>query len=140
MQANPYLFFDGQCKEAFEFYANLLGGKIDAMLTHEGTPAANHVPAEWRSKIIHARLALGNQMLMGSDAPPEHQQKPQGFSVNINVENPDEAERIFNALKENGKVTMPFGETFWAVRFGMLVDRFGIPWMVNCEKAAEKAA
>jgi PhnB protein len=140
MQVNPYLFFDGQCKEAFEFYANLLGGKIDAMLTHEGTPAADHVPAEWRNKIIHARLVLGNQIVMASDAPPEHQQKPQGFSVNISVDNPDEAERIFNALKEDGKVTMPFGETFWAVRFGMLVDRFGIPWMVNCEKAAQKAA
>jgi PhnB protein len=140
MQVNPYLFFDGQCKEAFEFYAELLGGKIEAMLTHEGTPAADHVPAEWRSKIIHARLVLGNQVLMGSDAPPQHQQKPQGFSVNINLESPAEAERIFNALKENGNVAMPFGETFWAVRFGMLVDRFGIPWMVNCEKAAQKAA
>jgi PhnB protein len=110
------------------------------MLTHEGTPAADHVPAEWRSKIIHARRLVGNQVLMGSDAPPEHQQNLQGFSVNINVESPAEAERIFNALKEDGKVTMPFGETFWAVRFGMLVDRFGIPWMVNCERAAEKAA
>ncbi|HSZ62845.1 MAG TPA: VOC family protein [Terriglobales bacterium] len=133
-------FFDGQCEEAFEFYANLLAGEIVAMTTHEQTPAAAHVPAEWRSKIIHARLILGNQILMGSDAPPDHQQKPQGFSVNINVDNPAEAERIFDALKENGKVTMPFGETFWAVRFGMLVDRFGIPWMVNCEKAAAQAA
>jgi PhnB protein len=140
MQINPYLFFDGQCQEAFEFYAKLLGGKIEAMFPHEGTPAAAHVPAEWRSKIIHARLIFGSQVLMGSDAPPEHQQKPQGFSVNINVDNPADAERIFNALKEKGKVTMPFGETFWALRFGMLVDRFGTPWMVNCEKAAAQAA
>jgi PhnB protein len=140
IQVNPYLFFDGQCEEAFKFYEKLLGGKIEAMMTHEGTPAADHVPAEWRGKIIHARLELGDQVLMGSDAPPEHQRKPQGFSVNISVNDPAEAERIFRALEENGKVTMPFGQTFWAVRFGMLVDRYGIPWMVNCEKAAEKAA
>lgn len=95
------------------------------MTTHEQTPAAAHVPAEWRSEIIHARL--GNQVLMGSDAPPEHQQKPQGFSINISVDNPAEAERLFDALKEKGKVTMPLGETFWVVRFGMLIDRFGIP-------------
>jgi PhnB protein len=140
MQLNPYLLFDGQCETAFKFYEKLLGGKIIAMMTHEGTPAANSVPADWRGKIIHARLAIGDQILMGSDAPPAHQQKPQGFSVNISVNDPAEAERIFHALEENGTVTMPFGETFWATRFGMLVDRFGIPWMVNCEKAAEKAA
>jgi PhnB protein len=140
MQMNPYLMFDGQCEEAFKFYEKLLGGKIVAMMPHEGTPAENSVPAEWRGKIIHARMVIGDQVLMGSDAPPAHRQKPQGFSINIGVTDPAEAERIFRALEENGKVTMPLGETFWAVRFGMLVDRFGIPWMVNCEKAAEKAA
>ncbi len=103
MQVNPYLFFDGQCQEAFEFYENLLGGKIVAMTTHEGTPAAAHVPAEWRSKIIHARLVFGNQVLMGSDAPPEHQQKPQGFSININVESPAEAERLFDTLRKTAR-------------------------------------
>ena len=140
MQMNPYLFFDGQCEAAFKFYAELLGGKIEAMMTHEGTPAAGQVPAEWRTKIIHARINLGGQILMGSDAPPDHQEKGQGFSINISVESPAEAERIFHALAENGAATMPIGETFWAVRFGMLVDRFGIPWMINCEKAAQKAA
>ncbi|MGA7295698.1 MAG: VOC family protein [Terriglobales bacterium] len=140
MQVNPYLFFDGQCEAAFNFYEKLLGGKIEAMIPHEGTPAANHVPAEWRSKIMHARLTFGGQTLMGSDAPPDRQQKPQGFYVNISTEDLAEAERIFHSLEENGKVTMPFGETFWAAGFGMLVDRFGIPWMVNCEKSVEKAA
>ncbi|MGA7565333.1 MAG: VOC family protein, partial [Terriglobales bacterium] len=139
-QVNPYLFFDGQCEAAFNFYEKLLGGKIEAMIPHEGTPAANHVPAEWRSKIMHARLTFGGQTLMGSDAPPDRQQKPQGFYVNISTEDLAEAERIFHSLEENGKVTMPFGETFWAAGFGMLVDRFGIPWMVNCEKSVEKAA
>jgi PhnB protein len=140
MQVNPYLFFNGQCEEAFKFYEKLLGGKILAMMPHEGTPAENSVPAEWRKKIIHARMTVGDQTLMGSDAPPPHQEKPQGFSVNLGFPDPVEAKRIFEALADRGTVKMPFSETFWAKGFGMLVDRFGIPWMVNCEKAAEKAA
>ena len=140
MQLNPYLHFNGQCEAAFKFYEQCLGGKIEAMVSHEGTPVADQVPAEWRSKIVHARLVVGGRVLMGMDAPPDHYQKPHGFNVNIGIEDPAEAERIFHALVENGTVTMPFGETFWAIRFGMLVDRFGIPWMINCEKAALKAA
>jgi PhnB protein len=140
MQLNPYLFFNGDCEAAFKFYEQNLGAKIEAMMPHEGSPAAGHVPAEWGSKILHARLRIGDQVLMASDAPPSSFEKQQGFSINIGVNDPSEAERIFRALAENGKVTMPIAETFWAVRFGMLVDRFGIPWMVNCEKAAEKAA
>ena len=140
MQMNPYLLFDGQCEAAFKFYEKCLGGKIEAMMPHEGTPAADHVPAEWRSKILHARMVVGDQILMASDAPPGRQEKPQGFSVNLAFKDPSEAERVFKALAENGSVQMPFQKTFWAERFGMLVDRFGIPWMINCEKAAEKAA
>ena len=140
MQLNAYLLFKGNCEEAFKFYEKLLGGKIEAMMPHEGTPAGNSVPAEWRKKIIHARMVVGGQIIMGSDAPPDHQQKPQGFSINISVEDPAEGKRLFDALSESGKVNMPYGETFWAKGFGMLVDRFGIPWMVNCEKVVEKAA
>ena len=81
MQLNPYLFFNGQCEEAFKFYAQVLGGKIDGMLTHAGTPAEQQVPAEWRDKIMHARLIVGDQVLMASDAPPDHYEKPSGFSV-----------------------------------------------------------
>jgi PhnB protein len=133
MQLNPYLFFNGQCEEAFKFYADCLGGQIEAMMSHAGTPAEEHVPAEWRDKIVHARLTVGDQVLMASDAPPEHYQKPQGFSVSIGIKDPAEAERIFNALAENGTVQMPLQQTFWARSFGMCVDRFGIAWMVNCE-------
>ena len=133
MQLNPYLFFNGQCEAAFKFYAQVLGGKIDGMLTHAGTPAEQQVPAEWRDKIMHARLIVGDQVLMASDAPPDHYEKPTGFSVSIQIKDKAEAERIFNALAEGGKVQMPFGQTFWAAGFGMCVDRFGIPWMVNCE-------
>ena len=131
MQINPYLFFSGQCEAAFKFYAQLLGGKIDAMLTHEGTPAESHVPAEWRSKIMHARMTIGDWVLMASDAPPGRSQPPQGFSVHISVDEPAEAERIFKALADGGQVRMAMEQTFWAERFGMLVDRFGTPWMVS---------
>ena len=134
MKLNSYLFFNGQCEAAFKFYEKCLGSKIEAMLTHEGTPAEQDVPSEWRKKILHARLTVGDQALMGSDAPPERYDKPQGFSVSLNVDKPAEAERIFRALSENGKVQMPLEQTFWAVRFGMCVDRFGTPWMVNCEQ------
>jgi PhnB protein len=106
------------------------------MIPHEGTPAAEHVPSEWRNKNMHARLVLGDKILMGSDAPPEHYEEMKGFSVTLGIDKPAEAERIFHALAESGTVRMPIQETFWAQRFGMLVDRFGTPWMINCEKTA----
>jgi len=136
MQLHPYLLFNGRCEEAFRFYAECLSGRIEAMIPHAGSPAEQHVPPEWRSKILHARLSVGEQVLMASDAPPGRFEKPQGFSVSINVTDPAEAERIFRALAENGTITMPMEQTFWAARFGMCVDRFGIPWMVNCEQPA----
>ena len=135
MQLNPYLTFNGQCETAFKFYERSLGGKIEAMLPHAGTPVEEHVPAEWRSKILHARLIVGDEVLMGSDAPPERYEQPKGFSVSLQTKDPAEAERIFSALATNGTVRMPLQKTFWAARFGMLVDQFGIPWMVNCEAA-----
>jgi PhnB protein len=140
MQMNPYLTFDGNCEEAFKAYERVLGGKIIAMMPHEGTPAEAHVPAEWRKKILHARLAFGDNVLMASDAPPGRFQKMQGFSVTLVVKDPAEAERVFNALAEGGTVTMALEETFWAVKFGMLIDRFGTPWMINCEKPATGTA
>ncbi len=132
----PYLLFDGQCEAAFKFYEQCLGGKIEAMITNGNSPMADRVPAERHDKILHARLVVGDQVLMGSDGSPEHYEKPQGFSVSLSIGAPAEAERIFNTLAEKGAVRMPIQETFWAVRFGMLVDQFGIPWMINCEKAA----
>ncbi len=140
MQMNPYLYFDGDCEAAFKFYEAVLGANIVVMMTHEGTPAAEQVPAEWRAKILHGRLTIGDQVLMASDAPPGRFEKQAGFSLNLGFTDAAEAERIFHALANNGTEIMPIAETFWAVRFGMLVDRFGIPWMVNCEKAVEKAA
>jgi PhnB protein len=135
MQLQPYLYFNGDCETAFRYYERCLGGKIEAMLTHAGSPAEQQVPAEWRSKILHARLVLGDTVLMASDAPPGHYQKPQGFSVSIKISEPARAEDMFSALADGGMVRMPFQQTFWAARFGMLVDKFGTPWMVNCDWA-----
>jgi PhnB protein len=132
MQLNAYLMFNGQCEEAFTFYAKCLGGKIEAMMPHAGSPAEKHAPPEWRDKILHACLSVGDSKLMASDAPPDHFEKVQGTFVNIALEDPVEGERIFNELSEGGTVRMPFAKTFWAERFGMVIDRFGTPWMVNC--------
>jgi PhnB protein len=140
MKLNAYLLFNGNCEEAFKFYEKCFGGKIVAMLTHAGTPAAQHVPPEWRNKILHARLDVGDQMLLASDCPPESYHMPKGFSVSLMIDDPAEADRLFHALEEGGKVEMPIQKTFWAARFGMLVDRFGTPWMINCTQAAERAA
>ncbi|HEX5726480.1 MAG TPA: VOC family protein [Longimicrobiaceae bacterium] len=137
MQVNPYLNFDGQCAEAFRFYAQVLGGTIEAMITHAETPIAGEVPPEWGERIMHARLVVGGQVLMASDSPPEYYQKPQGLYVSVNVDEAAEAERIFHALAEDGTVAMPMAETFWAERFGMCSDRFGTPWMVNCQRPTE---
>jgi PhnB protein len=131
MQLNPYLFFNGNCETAFKFYAQCLNAKIKAMLTHAGSPAEQQTPPEWRDKILHAALEIGGNLLMASDAPPEHYHKPQGFSVHLAVDSVAEADRIFQALAENGKILMPINKTFWAERFGMLEDQFGIPWMIS---------
>jgi len=134
MQLNPYLIFDGQCKAAFRFYEQVLGGKIAAMMTYADTPAADKTPPETHDKIIHARLIVGDTVLMGSDDTAGRSEKMSGFSVTLNIDQSAKAERVFEALAAGGTVTMPIQETFWARRFGMLVDRFGTPWMINCEK------
>src|SRR5258708_32888479 len=95
---------------------------------------ASQTPPDWRNKIMHARMSIGDVALMGSDAPPDRYQKPQGVMVSVGIDAPPEAERVFQALSEGGVVTMPIQETFWAQRFAMLTDRFASPWMGNCEQ------
>ena len=137
MLINPYLTsFKGNCREAFEFYAKVLGGKIAMMMTLGESPMAQGAPPEAHGTIIHARLMVGDMVLMGSDAMGEAPEEPKGFSVSLVMHDPAEAERIFAAFAEGGTVRMALAETFWATRFGMVTDRFGTPWMVNCEKAA----
>ncbi len=133
MHINPYLNFDGQCEEAFKFYEQVLGGKITFIMTWGEMPGADQFPAETHKRIMHASLSVGDQVLLGADAPPDRYQRPTGLNVSIHVKDKAEGELIFNALAENGNVTMPFAQTFWSPGFGMCVDQFGIPWMVNTE-------
>jgi PhnB protein len=140
MQLNPYLNFKGDCEAAFQFYERVLGGKIECLIRYEGTPAEEQTPPEWRNKIIHGRLNLNGQVVMASDCAPDRYQKPHGLSLTLSIEEPAKADSVFHDLAEDGEITMPIQETFWAVRFGMLTDRFGIPWMINCEKVMQNRA
>jgi PhnB protein len=132
MQINPYLFYDSNCEAAFKYYEKVLGGKIEMMLRNEEAPASTPAAPGRQKNIMHARISIDGEVLMASDAPPDHFNKPQGFAVSLTVDDPAEAERKFNALAEGGSTNMPFGKTFFSKGFGMCVDQFGIPWMVNC--------
>jgi PhnB protein len=134
MQLNPYLSFNGECAEAFKFYAEALGGQIVMTMTYGETPMCDQTPADWRGKIAHTRMRVGGTMLMGSDSPPDRFEPMKGVTIALGIDEPAEAEQVFHALAAGGTVTMPIQETFWARRFGMLTDRFGTPWMINCEK------
>lgn len=127
-----YLLFDGNCREAFEFYADLLGGDIVMSLTGGESPVKDELPAGMNDKIMHICLNIGNWLLMGSDCPPDRYEKPQGSHVQISIDDPVQAEETFSKLAEGGTIQMPFAQTFWAEKFGMVVDRFGTPWMINC--------
>ena len=132
-QLNPYLVFDGDCAEAMRFYQRTLGGKLDLMTNGE-SPVAAHTPPGAADRIMHARLTLDGQLLMGSDAMVGHPYPGKnGFSVSVICPSAAEAKRVFDGLADGGRVTMPLQKTFWAEAFGMLVDRYGAPWMVNGE-------
>jgi PhnB protein len=133
MKMNTYLAFNGNCGEAFKFYEKCLGGKTELM-KYGDSPMADQTSPDFKDKIMHARLDVGDQILMGADSPKGMFNGNHGFSVAIGVTDPTEAERIWAGLSEGATVHMPLGKTFWAEAFGMLVDRFGIPWMVNCEQ------
>jgi PhnB protein len=131
MKLFTHLSFDGECAEAFRFYEEVLRGKIETLMTFGDSPMAGQVGPEWQSRVLHAHLAVDGGALMGGDAPPGSYTRPAGFCVNVQVDSVEEAERIFNALAEGGQITVPLQESFWAQRFGMLVDRYGVPWIIN---------
>ncbi|HVH84567.1 MAG TPA: VOC family protein [Steroidobacteraceae bacterium] len=135
-----HLHFRGNCSEAFRFYAATFGGRIVFSMTYGEAPGAAPAAPEVRDQIIHARVDLGDDALLGCDVPPDRYEKPQGFNVMANATSPGDAERLFRTLSEGGTVDMPIQETFWAWRFGMCTDRFGTPWMVNCAKPPEALA
>ena len=136
MQMDPYLSFKGDCEAAFRLYERCLGGQLGAIFRYGGSPMAGEAPADWADKVMHGTLTLGNRVLMGGDVAPDRYEEPRGFSLSLQIASTAEAERIFQDLAEAGRILMPLAETFWAARFGMVVDRFGIPWMINCEVPA----
>ncbi len=141
MKITPYLTFDGQAREAFAHYQHVLGGTLE-MMTFAQAPEAERFPAEHRDRIMHACLNLGEFQLMAFDTLPGDAtcgggayEGIKGCSISLHPTSLTEAERLFDALGEGGQVLMPLEKTFWAERFGMLVDRFGVSWMINCEQA-----
>lgn len=130
MQVTPYVYYDGKCEAAFKFYEKELGAKIEVMMRYEQAPPEMPSSPEYKNKIMHGMISIDGAPIMASDAPPQHFQKPQGFSLSLSVNDPAEAERKFNALCKGGAVTMAWSKTFFAKGFGIGVDQFGIPWMV----------
>ncbi len=135
MRLMAHLHFKGNCREAFDTYARLFGGEVVFAMTYGQTPEADKSDPAVRDRIAHARVDLKGQYLLGCDPPADRYTAPHGFNVMVMIDDPKEAERVFKSLADGGTVIMPFQQTFWAYRFGMCNDRFGIPWMINCEKA-----
>jgi len=133
VRISPYLVFDADCGDAFKFYQACLGGKLYVMTFGE-SPMASETPADKHGLVMHANLELDDGALMGSDAPDGRYEQPVGTCVSIHVDSVDEAERLYKSLSVGGTVQMELQETFWADRFGMFIDRFGTPWMINCGK------
>ncbi len=135
LQPIPYMAFDGNCSEAMRYYEKVLGGKIAVMMTNGQSPAAEHFPKEFHDRIMHARLELpGGGLFYAGDAMPQVPYEGiKGVTLALNYETVEEAESIFNALAQDGKVTMPYSPTFWAKKFGMLVDKYGVTWIINGE-------
>lgn len=138
MEMSPYLVFNGNCREAFTFYSGVLGGEL-SLMTQGEAPLEGQVAADEADLIMHARLQLEGCALLGSDNHAGVTETPQSFAISVSFPTPGDADRAFAGLSEGATVTMPIAETFWALRFGMLTDRFGMPWMVNCDRAMAPA-
>jgi PhnB protein len=133
MQISIHLWFDGQCEVAFGFYQRLLGGEITTMMKYADSPLADTVEPRWRDRILHATLRLGDQELLGADVMPQDYARPQGFSALLSLPGLAEAKRVFDALAHAGSIQMPLQETFWSEAFGVVTDRFGVPWEISVE-------
>lgn len=134
MRIDFHINFSGQCKEAFEFYQAILGGET-SFLTYGDSPAKDYTPSGWRTKIVHGSFKLDGLEIAGADVLPEHYYKPSGFQLLLQLTSEVESQRIFIALSESGSITMPLQKTFWSPCYGIVVDRFAIPWEVNCTDA-----
>ena len=136
MQVNPYLSFKGQCEAAFKLYEQCLGAQVGTIFRYAGTPMADQVPADWQDKVMHGSVTFGDQVLMGGDVAPDRYEEPKGFSLSRPHRQPDRGRSHLSRTGPDGRILMPLEKTFWAERFGMVVDRFGIPWLINCEVPA----
>ena len=134
MQIRPSisLTFNGECDAAFALYQQCLGGTVTFRLTWRDSPMASGAPADWQDKVLHATLNVGDVALSGGDVLPGSYERPQGFQVQLDLDDVAAADRIFAMLADGGRVIVPLQQTFWAQRFGAVVDRFGIPWGINC--------
>jgi PhnB protein len=135
MRVNTHLSFNGQCEDAFRFYAECLDAKLEIMLTYGESQMASQVPAEFQSRILHTSLATAQDTITGADEWPADAATAKGFTMSLNFTDAPETERIFHALAKGGTITLPLQKTFWTPLFGMLTDRFGIPWMVNLQQS-----
>jgi PhnB protein len=136
MQVQPYLFFDGRCEEAVEFYRSALGAEVVMLMRYKDSPdppPPGMVPPGGENKVMHAALRVGDAMVMASDGRCSGQPSFQGFALSLTAANEAEADRLFAALVEGGQVQMPLTKTFFSPRFGMAADRFGVSWMVYVE-------
>ena len=134
MKLYTYLNCGGNCRQAFEFYAEHLGGKITMLTTHGEQPDQSRTPPEWKNAVLHARIELGDTVLLGADIPPDRFQPMRSAYLSLLVDSNAEAERIYALLSEGGEIFMPMEETFFAQRFAMLRDRFGTSWMLLHER------
>jgi PhnB protein len=135
MKLYTYLNYGGNCRQAFEFYQEHLGGRITSLMTHGETPDPANIPPGWGDAVLHARMELGGTELMGADIPPDHFQPMRSAYLSLLVDSNEEAERIYQLLTDGGDIFMPMTETFFAHRFAMLRDRFGTSWMLLHERA-----
>jgi PhnB protein len=139
MTLTIYLSFKGDCEAAFKFYEQKLGGQLGQLFRYGGSPMEATAPPGWHEKIMHGSITIGGQVLMGADVGPDTYEAPKGFSLSLNPRTAAEADRVFEALAEDGQELMPLEKTFWSERFGMIRDRFGLSWMINCEGSGESA-
>ena len=140
MQVQSYLFFNGRCEEAIEFYKKTLGAKVEMMMRFKEAPGDHKCSPGTENNIMHSCLRIGDTAVMASDGMAQGKPEFKGFSLALNAKNEAEADRLFAALAEGGTVHMPLGKTFFSPRFGMLADKFGVGWMVVIEQPAPKAA
>ena len=130
MQAQPYLFFEGRCEEAIEFYRKALGAKVEMLMHYKDNPEPMPGKAPPEDKVMHSSFRIGDTTVMGSDGDCKGKPNFQGFSLSLTARDEPEAKRLFAALSDGGKVQLPLGKTFFSPAFGMVADRFGVAWMV----------